>query len=304
VRQDALVDRLLTESVAQLRHVGLVTLAMVAQDGMRVRAAAGSNSFHRVDTLATMREEARARVAALKAEVDADPAASRTRKRAAQERAARERLERLEAALAQVDEVAAIPGKRREKIRVSTTDPEARLMKMPDGGFRPAYNVQFATDTSSQVIVGVDTVNAGTDRGQASRMRDQIEDRHGEGPDTMLVDGGFVTLESIDHLDQAGTTIIAPVPLPQDPGRDPYQPLPTDSPAIARWRQRMGESATSILYHLRAATAECVNAIARNRGLRQMTVRGTHNARTIARWFALAHNVVRYATLTAQPRPA
>ena len=235
---------------------------------------------------------------------DPDPTASRTRKRAAQERAARERLERLDAALAEVEKVAAIPGKHREKLRVSTTDPEARVMKMPDGGFRPAYNVQFATDAASQVIVGVDTVNAGTDRGQASRMRDQIEDRHGDGPGTMLVDGGFVALESIDHLDQAGTTIIAPVPLPQDPSRDPHQPLPTDSAAVARWRQRMGDPAIKILYHLRAATAECINAIACNRGLRRMTVRGTRKTGTITRWFALAHNVVRYATLTVQPLPA
>ncbi len=304
VKQDGLVDRLLSESVARLRHVGLVTLEMVAQDGMRVRASAGSGSFHRIDTLEKMREEAQARVAALKAEADANPAASRTRKRAAQERAARERLERLDAALAEVEKVAAIPGKRREEIRVSTTDPQARLMKMADGGFRPAYNVQFATDTSSQVIVGVDAVNAGTDRGQASPMRDQVDDRYGNGPGTMLVDGGFVSLEAIDRLDRAGTVIVAPVPLPQDPRRDPHQPLPTDSPAVAQWRQRMGDPAIKILYHLRAATAECVNAIARNRGLRQMTVRGTQKAGAIARWFALAHNVVRHATLTSQSLPA
>ena len=304
VQQEALVDRLLTNSVAQLRHAGLVSLEVVAQDGMRVRAAAGSNSFHRLETLEKMRDEAAARVAALKAEAEANPAASRTRKRAAQERGARERLERIEAALAEGERIDASGKKPQEKIRVSTTDPQARVMKMPDGGFRPAYNVQFATDTSSQVIVGAEAVNDGTDRHQSSRMRDQIDDHYGEGPETLLVDGGFVSIEDIEYLDRAGTTFVGPTPIPQDPLRDRHQPLPGDSPVLARWRTRMGDAAIKVLYHLRAATAECVNAIARNRGLRHVSVRGATKATTISRWFALAHNVLRATTLMAQPVPA
>lgn len=294
---EEMLDRILTEAVTRLRYAGLVTMAVVAQDGVRVRASAGADSFHRIKTLEEMRAETQAQVAALKAEASANPQASRTRKQAAQERGARERLERIEAALAATEDIAKSSDKTREKVRASSTDPEARVMKMPDGGFRPAYNIQFATDTGSQVIVGVDAVNRGSDQGQASPMRDQIEDRHGQGPGTMLVDGGFTALAEIDRLTDAGTIVVGPVPKPHDPTRDPYLPLPNDSPAVAAWRIRMGAEATKILYHLRAATAECVNALARNRGLRQLTVRGSVAARIIAKWYALAHDVMRYAVL-------
>ena len=40
------LDQLLTDTIATLMHQGLVTLDMVAQDGMRVRASAGISSFH------------------------------------------------------------------------------------------------------------------------------------------------------------------------------------------------------------------------------------------------------------------
>lgn len=297
VKHEELLDRLLTESVARLRHAGLVTMELVAQDGMRVRASAGADSFHRIETLEVMRLEAQQQMAALKAEAARDPSASRTRKQAAQERGARERLERIEAALSVAEAEAGKGEKPREKIRASSTDPQARVMKMPDGGFRPAYNVQFATDAGSQVIVGVDAVNTGSDQGQASRMCEQLDERHAMQPETLLIDGGFTALAEIDRLDAAGITAVGPVPKPKDSKRDRYSPLPDDSTAVAAWRVRMGQDATKILYHLRAATAECVNAIARNRGLRQFTVRGTAAVRTVATWYALAHNVMRMAVL-------
>lgn len=292
-----LVDSLLTESVARLRHAGLVTMELVAQDGMRVRASAGADSFHRIETLETLRAEAAQHVKALAEEAARNPDASRTRKQAAQERGARERQERIAAALAAAENEAVRGEKPREKVRASSTDPEARIMKMPDGGFRPAYNVQFATDAGSQVIVGVDVVNTGSDQGQASRMCEQIDQRYAARPRTLLIDGGFASLGEIDKLDAAGITAVAPVPKPKDDKRDRYSPLPDDSAAVAEWRVRMGQEATKILYHLRAATAECVNAIARNRGLRQFTVRGNTAARTVASWYALAHNVMRLATV-------
>lgn len=301
VDHERLLDRLLTESVARLRHTGLVTMELVAQDGMRVRANAGADSFHRIETLEAMRGEAQQQVAMLKAEAARDPSASRTRKQAAQERGARERLERIEAALAVAESEAAKGEKPREKVRASSTDPQARVMKMPDGGFRPAYNVQFATDAGSQVIVGVDAVNAGSDQGQASRMCGQLDERYAAQPQTLLIDGGFTALAEIERLDAAGVTPVGPVPKPKDDKRNRYSPFPDDSPAVAAWRVRMGQDATRILYHLRAATAECVNAIARNRGLRQFTVRGTDAVRTVATWYAIAHNVLRLAILMSVP---
>jgi hypothetical protein len=193
-------------------------------------------------------------------------------------------------------------GPKKEKARASTTDPEARVMKMGDGGFRPAQNVQFATDTASQVITAVDVVNAGSDTGQMPPMLEQHQERYGQRPKEALVDGGFAQLEDLEEVSSphAGTTVYAPVQKPRKEGRDPHQPLPGDSATIAEWRQRMGTPAAKEIYKERAATAECVNAISRNRGLQQFLVRGLEKVRTVVLWFAIAHNLMRAVALRAK----
>jgi len=175
------------------------------------------------------------------------------------------------------------------------------VMKMADGGFRPAHNVQFATDTASQVITGVAVVNAGSDEGQMPPMVQQHQDRYGKSPQEVLVDGGFAQLQDIDKVSSpaVGTTVYAPLQKPRKEGRDPYQPLPGDIATIAAWRRRMGTPEAKEIYKQRAATAECVNAISRNRGLRQFLVRGLEKVRTVALWFAIAHNLMRAVALRA-----
>ena len=296
----ALLDDLLTQSVATLMAEGLVDLNRVAQDGMRVRASAGAASFRRRPTLEQAYEEAKGQVEALRIEFGADPAATSQRQEAARERAARERAERIEAALDRLPELEA----RKEpdevdKARCSTTDPEATVMKMADGGFRPAYNVQFATDVASQVIVGVEVITSGSDAGRMSPMVEQIRQRTGVVPPEMLVDGGFAQHEEIDAVSAAkvGCTVYAPVPRPGDPKVDRHEPKPGDSEAVAAWRVRMATDAAKLIYKGRAATAECVNALARGRGMIQLAVRGLAKARAMALWQALAHNVMRGSRL-------
>ena len=296
------LDQLLTESVAALLADGLVTLAAVAQDGVRVRAAAGAASYRRRGTLERFLAQADAHVAALKAELDDDPAASSRRVAAARERAARERAERVRHALAHLPALEAV--KRRhakppEDARASTTDPQARVMKMADGGWRPAYNAQLATDTGSQVIVGLDVTNAGTDHGQLGPMVRQLRRRYGRAPGAWLADAGFLATAEIEEFSapSCGTTLYLPVRTPSDRSRDPYLPLPSDSPALAAWRTRMGTPTAREIYKDRAATAECVNAIALNRGLQRFRVRGREKARAILLWFALAHNLMRTIAL-------
>jgi len=119
----------------------------------------------------------------------------------------------------------------------------------------------------------------------------QLRQRYGRDPDALLADAGFLKTTEIDEL-SCGTTLYLPVRQPEDPARDPHQPLPDDSPAVAAWRIRMGTAEAKELYKDRAATAECVNAIARNRGLQRFGVRGPDKARAIALWFALAHNLI------------
>jgi len=297
------LDKVLAESVAVLMHEGLVELKRVAQDGMRVRASAGAASFRRGQTLQECLEEAQRHVATLRVELEADPAAVTKRQKAARERAARERTEKIKKALEQLPEMEAKKkSKDRGKARVSTTDPEARVMKMADGGYRPAYNVEFATDTATQVITGVAVVNSGSDLGQMAPMVEQHEERYEKPPEQILVDGGFAKKEDITKVSppEGNTIVYAPVQKSKDPNRDPHTPRADDSPAVAEWRQRMATPEAKDIYKERAATAECVNAITRNRGFRQFRVRGLFKSRAIALWHALAHNLMRAVALRAE----
>jgi transposase len=296
------LDALLSDSVAALLSVGAVTLKRVAQDGTRVRASAGAASFRRGETLERCLQEARTQVERLKGEIEADPGALTRRQRTAQERAARERQERVERALARLPEMAAIKakqGKKRTEARVSTTDAEATVMKMGDGGFRPAYNAQFATDTETQVIVGVEVATVGTDMAQLSPMVEQVGERYGKHPEEWLVDGGYPAHEQIEQAAEH-TNVYAPVPKPKDPGTAPYVAKADDSKAVGAWRERMGSNEAKEIYKERAATAECVNALARERGLIRLRVRGKAKVRCVLLLHALAHNLMRTLALAPE----
>jgi transposase len=306
-RHEAAVDALLTESLGVLLHEGLVTLERVAQDGMRVRASAGAASFRRKPKLEECLVVAEVAVERLKREADdppdEPPADGRSaRQRAAAERAARERLKRVQRALAELPAArAAKPKGKEEQARVSTTDPEARVMKMADGGYRPAFNVEFGADTASQFIVTVDVVNVGSDLAQLGPGLDQVAARCGHLPGAALVDGGFAATGQITAAEQRGVTVYAPVQRPKDPARDPHQPRPGDSEEVATWRVRMGTDDAKAIYKERAATAECVNALARLRSLACFWVRGLRAVRCVALLVALSHNALRrHALLQAR----
>lgn len=235
----AALDDLLTQSIATLRHRGIVTMARVAQDGTRVRGSAGAGSFRREGTLQEHLCDARKQVERTAKQADGSLNAQAE---AAERRAAAERLARVEDALAQLPQVAAIKAKQRKPAtdaRVSTTDPDARVMKMADGGYRPAYNVHFATDVESRVIVGVRTLNSGTDHAQLGPMLDAIAQRLGGVPAAQLLDGGFVTKAEITAAAARDVTVYAPSMKRASRTRRPEQPTPGDSPAVVAWRARM-----------------------------------------------------------------
>lgn len=312
----AWLDRQLTRSIASLLDRKLVTLNVVAQDGLRVRAAAKAASFRRRGRLQQLMAQAQTQVQALKAELDADAAASSRRKQAAQERAAREREQRLAQALATMDEIdqARVPkqaaatkdeppggappaAKAEPEPRVSSTDPEARVMKMADGGFRPAFNAQLAVDAATQLIAAVDVVNSGSDMNQMVPMHAQLQRRYESTPAHWLADGGFTKLPAIERLAEQGTVPMLPPPRSRNPGIDPYEPKSTDSAHLAAWRKRMASPEGQALYAQRGATVECANAQLRRRGLLQFNVRGLAKARAVLLWHALAHNLMRMASL-------
>ena len=300
--QGEVLDGLLSESVASLMAAGVVKLARVAQDGMRVRASAGTGSFRREDKLKGYLEEARARVKALKRQIDEDPGLLTRCQAAARARAIREREERIAKALARLPELAEIKrrqGKKAEEARASSTDADATVMKMGDGGFRPAYNAQYATDGESQVVVGAEVVTVGSDQGQLVPMIKQVAERCGKCPEQWLVDGGYNSHEQIEAAAQR-TEVYAPVPKPKDENTDAHEPKPGDSEAVAAWRVRMATDEAKAIYKNRAAVAECVNAQARNRGLTRLLVRGKTKIRCVVLLHALAHNLMRMAALAPQ----
>jgi hypothetical protein len=275
-----------------------------------VRASAGAASFRRKGSLQDNLELARARVRELKEQLDADPAQPSRRKAAAQQRARREMEQRLQQALDRLPELEQIKrrnGAKAEDARASCTDADASVMKMADGGYRPAVNAQLASDCDSQVIVGVELSTAGTDMAQLAPMVDQVGQRCGKTPEQWLVDGGFPAHEQIDAVADK-TEVYAPVPESRpkkdaqghEVEQDKHAPKADDSAAVAQWRQRMATPEAKALYKLRAATAECVNAQARNRGLQRMPVRGLDKMRCVVLLFALAHNLMRTLALAPQ----
>jgi transposase len=306
---DAL-DQLLTQIIASLLAADAVTLERVAQDGMRVRASAGASSYRRKERLAVCLREAERQVQRLAAERDHPDAGVSKREQGARARAARERVVRVGQALACLPELEAAKERQQRTLakpkrseigaaRASTTDPEARVMKMPDGGFRPAYNIELATDSARGVIVGVAVTAAGTDAGQAVPMEAQIVQRTGQHPKEYLMDGGFATREDVTELSQRGLTVYAPVRLPRNhPAATRYAPRYGDSPEVVAWRARMATDAAKALYRQRGALAEWTNAQVRLHGVSQFTVRSLANVRTVVLLVAVAHNLLRWRALS------
>jgi len=264
-----LLGDLLSTSVAALIADGLVTMERVAQDGMRVRASAGDGSFRRRDTLETALRDAETQVRTLRAGLDDDPAATSRRVAAARERAASERAERVRRAL---DRLPGLEAARRRKgrpageVRVSTTDPGARITKMADGGFRPAWNAQLATDVGSGIIVGADIADTGVDHGQLLPMVRQLEQRYARTPGAMLADGGFVDRDAFEVLAACGVTVHVPPKTDHRIVRGLDEPTLTDTPVLAAWRARMATAEAQVIYRDRASTAEWANAGMRDPG--------------------------------------
>jgi transposase len=297
-----LLEQLLVETVASLSAAGVIDLDEVVQDGLRVRASAGTSSFRRRKKLHKELKKAQRLVERLRQENDDDPDASNKRIRAAQERAAHEREARVTAALEQLAAIEAHRARRgREnrtnkkkgtkpsEPRASTTDPQARVMKMADGGFRPAYNCQVASVAEGQIAIAVDVTNVGSDRGLMRPMQERLAGFYRRAK-RYLVDGGFNKNEDIEWAATQGIKVYGP-PASSKHGTDPYVPRRDDGPGMAAWRRRMKSPHGKSVYK-RRAPGECINARFRNWGLRQFTVRGRQAVLTVLRWFALANNIL------------
>ena len=220
------LDALFTQVIASLVDKGVVKVSRISQDGMRVRVGAGASSFRGEERLQELLAQAQQHVEELRRQLEGPEGAGLTaRQRAARERAAREKQQRLQEAIAQLPEVkkrheetvkragGGRQGKKAQarKPRVSTTDAEARVMKMANGGFNPAANVQLAGDTESRAIVGVEVSNEGSDSaGLSAPMRAQVEQRTGGKVEEHLLDGGYVRYEDIEQAADQGVALYMP----------------------------------------------------------------------------------------------
>jgi transposase len=294
-----LLDRLLSEHLAALAEAGVIDLDTLAQDGVRVRANAGASSFRREATLERHLATAQAVVEELKREVDAHPDASNQRIRAAKQRAARERSARVQAAQTALAEIKRKRqqledkggnGKKPKEPRASTTDADARVMKMADAGFRPAYNVQVVSAAGEQIVVAVEVGNNGSDRGLMRPMLERLRALKARFPRRHLVDGGFCSAEDIEWAHGEGVEVYCP-PTQSKGGRDPYLPRRGDGAGVLAWRARMASEAGKAQYKTRTI-CECIHARWRNWDLRQLTVRGIEKVHTVVLWYALTNNIL------------
>lgn len=296
------LDNLLTEMIAAMVRAGVVDGASIVQDGTKVRASAGGGSFRREKSLERLREEAKAHVEKVKAQAD-DPALG-ARVKAARERAAEDRVERVEAALAAMkrlqDENERKRAKSRHKDRkvkeprISTTDAEAKRMKMSDGGHRPAYNVQLGTDVKSRAIVGVRVTDQGNDVGL--NMRQEVERRTGVKVTTHITDGGYVNKAVIEKEEGAGVACVMPPPKNKEgkvPGRQDGE-----GPGVGRWRERMKTDEAAALLRRRGGIAETPNAeLKTQRSLERILVRGLGKVRAVMLLGAVVYNLTHFASV-------
>jgi transposase len=292
----AALDKLFTDVLGALLHRGLVSLELVAQDGTRVRASASAPSFRREASLLECREQAALHVKAVLAEAD-DPEVD-ARQQKAREAKARALEQRVNEAIDVVRELRE-RGLGGDEPRASTTDPDARVMKMPDGGFRPAYNVQLATagapEGGPRTVVGVRVTNVGSDMSSISPMLDDIERRTGELPETLLADAGHASMADIKDAAARGVEALVTVPKRSKANG----PNANKDPAIVAWRERMETDEAKETMRARASLCELTNAHAKTRfAMASLLVRGLDKVTCVVLLTTLAANLLAHgATL-------
>ncbi|MEW5847664.1 MAG: IS1182 family transposase [Myxococcota bacterium] len=292
--QTEALNALFTDVLASLMEKGLLSLELVAQDGTRTRAAASAPSFRTYGSLKECREQAALHLKAVLAAAD-DPQYTRAQ-HARREVAAREFQARVEAAMATVQTLQKERLPTDKPARASTTDADARVMKMPDGGYRPAYNVQYAVAGSPmggpRTIVGVEVTNVGSDRSSITPMAEQIEERTGQRPQTVLADGGHANHEDIAEARRRGIDVIVP-PMK---GAKALDEMKNADPEVLAWRRRMETDEAKELYRARSGLVELANANQKtHHGITQFLVRGIPKVTSVVLMSAIASNILQHA---------
>lgn len=293
------LDELLTQSIAALLKAKVVTLKRVAQDGTKVRASAGSGSFRREGSLQRCLIAAQEQLEWVRRDAEKPDAGKRVRALAAQKRAAEEKMERVQRALVVLPAIRAKQEDKKRETRVSTTDPDARIMRTGDNGYRPAYNVQYSTDVDGMAVVGVAVTDSPADAHQLPPMLEQIEERTGQLPEQCFVDEGYSNAQSIEAADEKNVLMYSPVPqqihkCKDGTFHDPSLPRAEQSEAVVHHRLRMATPEGKQAYKIRGQVAELTNADVKGRQrLTQVLVRGLPKVTCVVLMSALALNLTR-----------
>jgi transposase len=204
------LDQIFVQVLGLLSAEGCIELKRIAHDGTKIKAQAGASSFHREERIRQHLQFARQQV-----ETMGSPESEESNQRVmqAQKRASREKKERLEQALKELEQLQKTRAEsEKDQIRVSETDPDARVMKESNGGFAPSYNVQISTDAANGIIVAVDVTQAGNDCDQLVNAIDRVQANMEQTPEQVLVDGGYTVKNSnIEAMAERGIDLIGPV---------------------------------------------------------------------------------------------
>jgi len=302
------LDDLLTETLAAFMAERLFDADEIVVDGTKIKASAGKSSYKRAPRLDEAEAAARAGVAALKAEVDADPAASSKRTQAARARGLRQTQERIERARGKLAEIEAEKAERakrspkevagQKEARASLTDPQARRMRCADGAVRASYNVQIAATTDHGFVTAIMATDRRNDSGLVRPMFEESEQRLGRPIKRVLADTGFAQVDDIAAL---GSRPEAPVGVYIHPPKDRTDVKPAtllvrqrererEPQTVKDWRQRMTTNEAEAIMKKRGRI-ERVNGNFKNRGFGTLLVRGLAKVQAIGLWHALAHNL-------------
>lgn len=287
-------DDLLTQSIGVLSHQGLIVIEKVAQDGMKVEAHASKSSFRREKTLKEHLKKAEEHVKSLKKSMAENPNGMSKQQMAAKERAAKQAVEKTTHAIEELHKLRqqkAIKAKKngesftqkdKENVRSSKTDPEARIMLMSNNGYAPAYNIQFASEVTHKVIVGVIATKSGHDYGMLGPMQKQMKDRLGYVPSQILADPGFLQYKDVEEVAKTSQVFIPGKTIKKD----------HNNQFLTEMKNRMETEEAKEIYKGRASTAEFVNARTRTRGLTQFLVAGLAKVHIVSLLFAIGNNML------------
>ena len=301
----ALLDRLLTQSVTGLIAEKLVTLEELAIDGTKVRAHAGRGSMSKAKRLESIEKAVAERVAELKSELDTDPAEPERRCKRRALQAAEERARRVKQAQQKLVELVQEKAERAKthpteevkkgEPKVSVSEPEARMMRLPDGAAAPAWNVQVAT--ANGFIVEIDPTDRRRDSGSAPGLIEKVAERCGGAPQRLLADTTAMTQDDIVKLAKHHPDMTVYSPPPPERPNVTAKTLRTrrwrrrqEPPAVIAWRARMASEEGQEVYR-RRKLSERAHGIIKTRGMTRFLVHGREKVRSVCLLQALALNL-------------